>query len=329
VSSDPTEDAGDNPYGQTAAPISLVDVRCALCGSSDAEPHAHGYDSEYNTTGNAFRFVRCRSCGHVYLHPRPSASDLGVIYPSNYYTLSGSKGLVARMQRLWEGGKVRHYADFLGPGPRRILDAGCGDGRFLEVLRSAAPGDWQLVGIDFDPAAVERCKGRGFEAYATRIEDFDQADGTFDAVIMQQLIEHVDDPVAISRRIFEILKPGGIFVVETPNLAGADYHLFHRKWWGHYHFPRHWNLFSTERLHAMLEQVGFEIAATEYLISTSAWTVSLHNYFLDKKLPGWFVNRFHYKNPVLLGTFIVLDKVRTALGYETSNQRVIARKPAA
>jgi 2-polyprenyl-3-methyl-5-hydroxy-6-metoxy-1,4-benzoquinol methylase len=231
------------------------------------------------------------------------------------------------MQRLWEGGKVRHYGKFLGPGPRKILDAGCGDGRFLEVLRSAAPKDWELVGIDLAPSAVEKCKARGFEAYASRIEDFKQADGTFDAVIMLQLIEHVADPVAITKRVFEMLRPGGIFVVETPNLAGVDYRLFKHRWWGHYHFPRHWNLFSTERLHRMLADAGFEIASTEYLISTSAWTVSVHNYLLDKQLPDWLVGFFHYRNPLLLGAFITLDKVRTALGAQTSNQRVIARKP--
>ena len=173
-----------NPYGDTATNIDLVETPCALCGATQGEPHAAGYDYEYNTASNPFRFVRCRACGHVYLHPRPQAEDLGVIYPSNYYTLSGSKGLVGRLQRVWEGGKVRHYGEFLGPGPKRILDAGCGDGRFLDVLRSAAPADWQLVGIDFDPAAVEKCKARGFEAYASRIEDFKRGDGTFDAVVM-------------------------------------------------------------------------------------------------------------------------------------------------
>ena len=108
----------DNPYGDVAPSLELVDIRCALCGSEDTDVHATGYDYEYNTAKNRFRFVRCRGCGHVYLHPRPTAEDLGVIYPSNYYTLTGTAGLVGRMQRLWAGGKVRHYGKFLGPGPR-------------------------------------------------------------------------------------------------------------------------------------------------------------------------------------------------------------------
>lgn len=260
------------------------------------------------------------------MNPRPAPRDLGVIYPSTYYTLSGTKGVVAKAQRVWEGRKVDVYRAALGDGKRRILDIGCGDGRFLQVLRDFGSKQWELVGIDFDPAAVERCRARGFEAHAKRVEDFTEADGSFDAVIMLQLIEHVEDPVAISRRVYSLLKPGGIFVIETPNLAGLDYRLFRGRWWGHYHFPRHWNLFSTDSLAQMLREAGFTIDRTDNLISTSAWTISLHNYLLDKGLPDWFVRFFNYKNPLLLSLFVLLDTTRARLGMKTSNQRMMARK---
>jgi 2-polyprenyl-3-methyl-5-hydroxy-6-metoxy-1,4-benzoquinol methylase len=299
-----------------------------LCGSTDGETCSTGYDFEYNTVSNPFRFVSCRSCGHVYLNPRPSHEDLGTIYPSNYYTLSTTGGIVARMQRVWEGGKVKLYQDALGAGKKRILDIGCGDGRFLEVLRAHGPKEWELVGIDFDQAAVERCRARGFTAHAKRVEELEGEDNTFDAIVMLQLIEHVDDPVKIAARVFQLLRPGGVFIIETPNLAGLDYALFRGRWWGHYHFPRHWNLFSKSSLMTMLERQGFSILRTDQLISTSSWTISLHNYFLDKRYPSWFTGFFHYKNPLLLGLFVLLDSARAKLGYETSNQRVIAQKPA-
>lgn len=271
--------------------------------------------------------MRCESCGHVYLSPRPAAGDLPVIYPSNYYTLSETPGVVQKAQRVWEGRKVNVYRDALGPGKKRILDVGCGDGRFLQVLRDFGSPDWELVGVDFDAQAVERCRARGFAAYAKRVEDMTPEEGTFDAVVMLQLIEHVEDPVVIARRVFSLLRPGGIFVIETPNLAGWDYRLFRKRWWGHYHFPRHFHLFSRESLHHMLKSVGFEILRSDRLISTSAWTISLGNYFLDNDYPRWFARFFNYKNPLLLGLFVTLDTARARLGMETSNQRVIGRKP--
>lgn len=251
-----------------------------------------------------------------------------MIYPDTYYTLSGTRGIVQRMQRVWERGKVELYRDMIGAGPKRVLDVGCGDGRFLQILRDFGPAEWDLVGIDFDADAVEKCRARGFEAHQKRIEDLARDQEEFDAVIMLQLIEHVEAPAELSRRVLSLLRPGGVFIIETPNLAGLDYRLFGKRWWGHYHFPRHWNLFSTESLHRMLEDAGFEIVRTDQLISTSAWTISLHNYFLDQKLPWWFVRFFSYKNPLLLGLFVPFDWSRARLGLRTSNQRVIARKPA-
>ncbi len=299
-----------------------------LCGAAQAEAVATGRDFEYDSCPNRFCFVRCGACGHLYLSPRPSVADLGVIYPANYYAFtSGGNPLVARLRRSWEGGKVRLYRELVGEGPRRILDLGCGNGRLLGLLRDFGCPDWELVGIDLDAEAAAACRAKGFEAHAGRVEDFDPDGRGFDAVIMLQLIEHVEDPVAICRRVHGLLRPGGRFVVETPNLAGIDYRLFRRSCWGHYHFPRHWNLFSSSSLRGMLEGAGFEVERAECLISTSAWTISLHNWLLDHGWPGRVVRFFHYQNPLLLALFVALDWTRARLGLETSNQRVIARRP--
>ncbi len=309
--------------------LSLVETPCALCGADGGVPEASGLDFEYDTADNRFQFVRCPHCAPLYLNPRPAASDLGVIYPSTYYAYQeDGDGLVARLRRRWEGGKVALFRELVGDGARRVLDIGCGNGRFLEILRDFGPPEWTLEGIETDAEAAAACAEKGFETHVGRVEEFHPGDDRFDAVIMLQLIEHVDDPVAISRRVFGLLRPGGCFVIETPNLAGLDYRAFRHSWWGHYHFPRHWNLFSTASLHRMLADQGFEIARTEYLISTSSWTISLHNYLLDRGYPGWIVRWFHFKNPVLLALFVLFDSARAKLGYETSNQRVIARKPA-
>lgn len=312
-------------------PLELVETHCALCGSDDFTPSATGYDFEYDTAPDAFRFVRCNRCAHEYLNPRPASSELDVIYPSNYYSFAGTTNkLVARLQRVWESGKVKLYRELVGDGERKLLDVGCGDGRLLALLRDFGDPAWQLLGLEFDERAIAQCRAMGFEAFAERVEDFaDRPDqqGSYDAIIMLQLIEHVEDPALLCERVHLLLKPGGVFIIETPNLAGLDYRIFKGRWWGHYHFPRHWNLFSSDSLVRMLEDRGFEIVRRESLISTSSWIISHHNYLKDRGYPMCLRRFFNYQNPILLGIAVVIDTLRTRAGYETSNQRVIGRKP--
>lgn len=310
--------------------LDLERVPCALCGSSTSEICASGKDFEYDTADNIFNFVRCRDCAHQYLDPRPTPADLDVIYPPNYYAFVGTtNALVARIQRFWESGKVRLYGEYLGGGERTLLDVGCGDGRFLSLLADAGDPQWHPVGLEFDAEAVAACQAKGFEAHCERIETFaERADqsGRFDAIIMLQLIEHVADPAELCERVHALLKPGGVFIIETPNLGGLDYKLFSGRWWGHYHFPRHWNLFSTRSLATLLSNKHFEIVRSEFLISTSAWIISHRNFFKDRGWPRFWWRLFSYQNPVLLALAVIMDSVRIRLGLETSNLRFIARK---
>ncbi|MEM7411949.1 MAG: class I SAM-dependent methyltransferase [Myxococcota bacterium] len=313
----------------TPATLTLVESRCALCGSDDAETVARGHDYEYATAANEFSFVRCRECAHLYLNPRPSADDLGTIYPPHYYAFGNEgTGVVARARRTWEGGKVRLYRECVGTGTKRILDVGCGSGRFLGLLRDFGDPAWELEGLDIDAEAAADCQAAGFEANVGRIESF-ESERRYDGILMLQLIEHVEDPAAVARQVFRLLAPGGVFVVETPNPAGLDHRLFQGQTWGHYHFPRHWHLFTDASLRGMLEGEGFEIERHESLISPASWIISMHNGVVARGGPDWLVRLLDFRNPLLLSVFVLADWLRAKTGGATSNQRVIARKPAA
>jgi 2-polyprenyl-3-methyl-5-hydroxy-6-metoxy-1,4-benzoquinol methylase len=311
------------------ATLALVETGCVVCGGADAEPEAEGPDFEHQTVPGEFRFVRCRACGHLYLNPRPSLEALPAIYPESYYAYSDAgHPLARRLRRLREARKVRIFREAIGEGPRRILDFGCGNGRLLSMLREHGSPAWELEGIDFSEEAVAQCRAKGFRATATAAGDFEAGDGGFDAVIMMQILEHLDDPRRTLVRVASLLRPGGTLVVETPNVGGLDYRWFRGRWWGMYHFPRHWNLFSTPALERLLRDGGFTVLRTDYLLSTSSWILSLHNLLLDRGWPERLVRRFHFQNPALLPPFASIDLLRMCLGLETSDQRVIARKGA-
>jgi 2-polyprenyl-3-methyl-5-hydroxy-6-metoxy-1,4-benzoquinol methylase len=309
--------------------LALVEAGCVVCGGVAAAPEAIGPDFEHHTVPGEFRFVRCRSCGHLYLSPRPAPEDVASIYPADYYAYADDAPGVARRLRRWrEARKVRIYRRAIGEGRRRILDVGCGSGRLLSMLREHGAPAWELEGIDVGEDAVRRCRAKGFRAEATRIEAFEAADGAFDAVILMQILEHLDDPRGALARLSALLRPGGVLVLETPNVGGLDYRLFRGRYWGMYHFPRHWNLFSTTALTRLLEDAGFAVERADYLLSTSSWILSLHHLLLERGWPERVVRFFHFQNPVLLPFAAGFDLARLGLRLDTSDQRVIARKTA-
>ncbi|MFT4710179.1 MAG: hypothetical protein ACI8Q9_001307, partial [Planctomycetota bacterium] len=129
----------DESIAQT---IAKEEVTCCVCGGTDSELVAKGFDYEYKTSRDEWHYVKCKGCELVYLNPRPATSELGTIYPSNYYSFDESQrsnGLVTFFRRKLEAMKAKAFERALGSGKKRILDVGCGDGRFLGALADYGP----------------------------------------------------------------------------------------------------------------------------------------------------------------------------------------------
>lgn len=306
-------------------------VACPFCSSTGAARIATGTDYEYDTTAREFSFVRCSACALVYLTPRPVGSALSTIYPAQYYAFDDEgtgTGFVRWGRRVWELGKVRQFTRWLAPDARRVLDVGCGRGRFLSLFADDRSRRWELHGIDLDANAIGVARTRGFEAAVSDIMSFETT-LRFDLIVLQQVIEHLPDPRAALAKLWRLLAPGGVLVLETPNLAGWDFHLFQARLWGGYHFPRHFVLFTPATLCAVLRETGFEILEAGTLLSLSFWTWSLHHLL---KARGWPRRLVHWSRPpntILLTVSLVLELIQLALGRQTSNQRVVGRKPPA
>ena len=73
--------------GAYAPSVEVEPTVCAVCGDRAETPVASGRDYEYYSSVDTFTFVRCGSCAHVFLNPRPTKRMARVIYPSNYYTV--------------------------------------------------------------------------------------------------------------------------------------------------------------------------------------------------------------------------------------------------
>ena len=102
----------------------------------------------------------------------------------------------------------------------RLLDVGCGDGNFTMLLARACKAK-EVYGIEISEKGVELARKNGVKCYQLDIdeEDFPFEDNYFDAVFAGEVIEHLYDPDHFLDEVYRVLKPGGVFVLTTPNLA--------------------------------------------------------------------------------------------------------------
>jgi glycosyltransferase involved in cell wall biosynthesis len=148
--------------------------------------------------------------GRVIGYRSPTGGEAGGGYGEFEDVFRGSQKLIRDRQRA--------YLSFV-EDRQPVLDAGCGRGEFLDLLREA---EIEYMGVDLDPQMVARCRERGHEQVAEGdLNDYLERldDGSLGAVFSAQVVEHL--PFGELRRFLTVarrkLRPGGILIAETVN----------------------------------------------------------------------------------------------------------------
>lgn len=343
--------------------IKKVHVKCNSCNSEDTEFVTSGSEHEYdNTTDDIFCMVKCKQCGLYYLNPRPDVCELKTIYPDNYYAYNlqaVNQEVENRNSLLFRARKfvyLKKLIDCLKLCPRatrlKVLDIGCADGRALNWYRQIKDFDIETYGVDFDQQAVEKARSQGHRVYLGRFEEADIPEGTFDLAVATHVIEHVADPKGFASKVYRILKPGGIFLCETPNCDSLDARWFAKKHWGGYHFPRHWVLYSPKSIRALAQSIGFDLLRIDYYPAPAFWNWTLHSLvksvgkmnedggatadrtgralsgrIADALFPPVDFQKNNLRNLLAVSTFTLLDLAIKLCTGQTSNMSVVLRKP--
>lgn len=308
--------------------LDLIQVKCCVCESDNAEIVGEGKDFEYHTSEDTFVAMRCNSCGLVYLNPRPKVSEFKKIYPASYHAFNFSEkdyGIVHKIRSRLEAQRL--LKSFKGlADDARILDVGCGDGFHLKLLRQYGKRSWELEGIDMDERAVAEAQKSGLVVYPGSVESIDLPENRYDGAFIIQTIEHVENPHKVLQGIGRLIKPGGKLLIVTDNTDSLDFRFFKRRYWGGYHFPRHWNLFNKNSLAKLAAKTNFDIEVLETQVSPVNWVYTIHNWLVDIKAPHWIINRFTLKSTVSLSVFTMLDIILQKFG-KGALLRVVLKKP--
>lgn len=249
---------------------------CVHCGAEPKVLWSDIRDYEYGVPWRS-KLLECPRCGLVVHEPRITADDIPKLYPDTYHAYTGGaggRGLYWKLRKLLARSTLRGLLPHL-PRGGRLLEVGCGNGSFLQLIAEARP-DLELHGVDIVDTGITGIAG--FTFHQGQLEQIDLPAGHFDALYFSNLIEHVPDPFVFLKKCRTLLRPGGVVYGNTPDHLSIDRYLFGKRWAG-YHYPRHTFLFDHRNMREILEACGF--SRVELRGSYAFWSLSLRNIFQE------------------------------------------------
>jgi SAM-dependent methyltransferase len=305
-----------NDLVANSLPLKMITASCCLCEKDNGENLAVGEDFEYRTSPDKSTVMQCRECSLVYLNPRPTFEEFERIYPANYHAFEFSEkefGFVFNVRRRLEAKRLLNWCKDL-PENARIIDIGCGDGFHLKLLKDFGQKTWTLEGVDADERAASMAEKKGLTVHCGLLENLALPNDSYDLAILIQTIEHLADPTQLLREVRSLLRPGGRIVIVTDNTDSLDFTLSKKRFWGGYHFPRHWNLFNKKTIRLLAEKIEMEAETLTTQVSPVNWVYSIRNFLTDKNAPVWLIDQFSLKSTVSLGVFTIFDILHNLVG---------------
>ncbi len=205
---------------------------CPICGCEDFTPlfqvpfPAHsqrpgrGFKLDVVLDVPAWRIVRCHGCEVGYPNPRPAAETVRDYYARqaepNDWERENYVEIPQKARQSWTRFAQR-LTVLRGGKPGRLLEIGCAAGWLLHGARGLG---WEVEGIEASPKFQRYASATlGLPVHLGTLESVPLAPGSFDVVVMTDVIEHLVDPVADLHRIRRLLAPGGRLVLATCDLG--------------------------------------------------------------------------------------------------------------
>ncbi|CAN1498147.1 AdoMet_MTases domain containing protein [Burkholderiaceae bacterium] len=193
----------------TLNPIFTTQVSCPFCSASEI-------DSSFNLNG--FWHKSCKNCKTLYVSPRLNNACIEELYKDEYYSEMYTRSMLPVFERrklLIGNSKFNQTVKWWGgEGVGRVLDIGAGIGEVTDVFRE---NGWKSHAIEMNKVAIEWLNTRGHkEVFHGMLSDY-RTKNSFDIIMAWGVVEHVLDPDIFLKRVFDLLKPGGIFVSEVPH----------------------------------------------------------------------------------------------------------------
>jgi 2-polyprenyl-3-methyl-5-hydroxy-6-metoxy-1,4-benzoquinol methylase len=267
-------------------------IPCDLCGASDPDrvlqsPRLDG------------PLVRCRSCGLYYVGEHRSNLAFGSDSSSatterireanrDFANLSlDEERRLARLNARTRLDLIRRYRD-----TGTLIEVGCARGDFLHAARE----HFNVIGVEPNEE-LARDAASVAPVYRGLVENCPQSG--FDVAASFHVIEHTDSPHRFVDSMAAKVKPGGLVVIETPNIHSLAFRLMKRQW--RQFIPEHYFFFDESTMRKLMEGAGLQVEQIRRIgkYASPAFILNrLSRYFRPLRLLEGTAGRLHLQIPV-------------------------------
>ncbi len=194
----------------------------------------------------------CERCGTVQQPSLPSGEPLLDLYRSMHdeHYLDEEYGRRRTARRLLR----------MMPSGGRLLEVGCGHGLLLDEARAAG---FDVEGLELSRKAAAHARHvLGLVVHEKPLAE--HRGGPYDAILLADVLEHLDDPLGAIDRCVGLLAPGGVLCLVTPDPSSRAARLAGAGWWGY--LPAHTFLLPRATLRELLRERGLEVVADASLV---------------------------------------------------------------
>lgn len=210
--------------------------------------------SEFTCTNCGFgkhgMIVECENCGLIYVDEKISQKQI-----STYYEVANDPQYFLEQparEKTFSGYLQRLEKIFFGKG--KILDIGTNTGLFVKLAKDRG---WQALGLEPNKWAVEYAKKNYHVDLINKpFENNIFPKENFDVITMWDVIEHFTDPISEIKKVFEYLRPGGMFVFSTTDPQSPLAKIMGTRW--PWYMEMHRVFLSSQTAKNQLKKLGFK-----------------------------------------------------------------------
>jgi SAM-dependent methyltransferase len=215
--------------------MTQLNIECTFCGC----PKAYKVFNITDIFEKSRQMHICYECKTWFLHPVPDSSELQSAYSNIYYGNSDKKftqGFIEKTIDFYRNKRATYIYSLTG-GKGRVLDIGCGNGRFLYFLSKMGP--YEIYGSELEGNAASRAKLiPEIHLNIGRFQDTNYPEDFYSAITLFHVFEHLQEPKKVLDKINRLLKKDGFLVLSFPNIRSLQAYILKSNWL-HFDPPRH------------------------------------------------------------------------------------------